>query len=87
MRHIAKDLAPRLWLQGRPSRGDTPQRQVARFEGRLQSTQKRPAVVVSGIVLQDLIEDALIAAILDCREKTARAIIECIGGHIPRKIS
>jgi hypothetical protein len=33
-------------------------------------------------VIQDVIEDPLVAAIIDRREHTARAVIELIGGHI-----
>ena len=40
-----------------------------------------------GIVVQDLIEDALVAAIIDGGENTEGTIIEFIGGSITRKIS
>jgi hypothetical protein len=86
MRHSATDLAPRLGIPGRPIGGDTPPRQVARVEGRFHSTQKRPDVVVRGIVVSDLREDALRAAIIDRGEQAERPVIECIGGHLPRKI-
>src|SRR5258707_13621850 len=38
-------------------------------------------------MVQDLIEDALIAAIIDRGENAERSVIEFIGGHIPRKRS
>ena len=41
---------------------------------------------MGGIVIQDVIEEALVAAIIDGGENAEGAIIELIGGHIPRKI-
>jgi hypothetical protein len=41
---------------------------------------------VRGIVIQDVIEDPLVAAIIDCRKNAEGTIIQFIGGHIPRKI-
>jgi hypothetical protein len=38
---------------------------------------------VGGIVIQDVVEEALVAAIIDGGEHTERAVIELIGGHIP----
>jgi hypothetical protein len=40
---------------------------------------------VGGIVLQHVIEEALVAAIIDRGEYAEGAVIELIGGHIPRK--
>jgi hypothetical protein len=40
-----------------------------------------------GIVVEDLIEDALVAAIIDGGENTERTVIEFIGGDITRKVS
>ena len=41
---------------------------------------------MGGIVIQHIIEDALIAAIIDRGEHTEGAIIQFIGGHIAQKI-
>src|SRR4029453_12736177 len=49
--------------------------------------EKGPDIIVGGIVVQDVIEDALVAAIIDRGQNTEGTIIEFIGGHIPRKIS
>src|SRR5215471_11846347 len=37
-------------------------------------------------MIQDLIEDTLVTAIIDCREHTEGTVIEFIGSDIPRKI-
>jgi len=42
---------------------------------------------VGRIVIQDVIEEALVAAIIDGGENAEGAVIELIGGHIPGKIS
>jgi hypothetical protein len=41
---------------------------------------------VGGIVIQDLVEEALVAAIIDNRKNAEGAVIELIGGHVARKI-
>src|SRR2546428_8489634 len=41
---------------------------------------------MGGIVIQHLIEDALVAAIIDRGEHAEGSVIELIGSHIPRKI-
>src|SRR5262245_22827163 len=38
-------------------------------------------------MIQDVVEEALVAAIINDRENTEGAVIELIGGHIARKIS
>src|SRR5262249_18814101 len=48
--------------------------------------EKRPDVLVGGIVIQHVIEEALVAAIIDGGKYAEGAVIELIGGHIPRKI-
>src|SRR6185312_5786119 len=47
---------------------------------------KRPDILVGGIVIQHVVEETLGAAIIDRGKHAKGAIIECIGGHIPRKI-
>src|SRR5712691_4576707 len=41
---------------------------------------------MGAIVIQDLREETLVTAIIDRREHAEGASIECIGGHIARKI-
>src|SRR2546429_5305000 len=41
---------------------------------------------MGGIVIQDVVEEALVAAIIDGGENTEGAVIELIGGHVARKI-
>jgi len=52
----------------------------------VQTPQQHPDVVVGGIVIQDVREEALVAALIDCGEHTEGAIIEFIRGHLPRTI-
>jgi hypothetical protein len=42
---------------------------------------------VGRIVVSDVIEEALVTAIIDRGEQTEGTVIEFIGGDIPRKIS
>ena len=53
----------------------------------MQPPEERPDVLVVGSVIQNVIEDALGAAIIDSGEHTERSVLELIGGHIPRKIN
>jgi hypothetical protein len=41
---------------------------------------------MGGIVIQNLIEEPLVTAIIDHRENAERTIIHFIGGHIARKV-
>ena len=87
MRHPAKDLGEGLGIERRAIGGDAQELHVTRVQGRFQPTQKNPDVIMVGIVVSDLIEDALVAAIIDGGENTEGTIIEFIGGNITRKIS
>jgi len=49
----------------------------------LQPPEKRPDVVVGGIVIQDVIEEALVAAVIDGGEYAEGTVIEFIGSNIP----
>jgi hypothetical protein len=60
MRHPAKDLGEGGRIEGRTIGGHAPQCQVTHCQGRLQPLQKGPDIIVGGIVIQDVIEDALV---------------------------
>src|SRR5262249_20110378 len=66
--------------------GDTAEGQAACYQGRVQTPQKGPDIIVGGIVIQDVIEDPLVAAIIDGGKNAEGTIIQFIGGHIARKI-
>jgi hypothetical protein len=83
MRDLSEHLGKGRGRARRAISGDAEEGQVACRQGRVQAPEKRPDVVVGGSVISDVIEEALVAAMIDRREHTARAIIECIGGHIP----
>src|SRR6266567_2594657 len=88
---LVRDLSENLSEgQGRERRAigrDAEKGQVACRQGRLESPEKRPNVLVVRIVVQDVREDPLVAAIIDGGEHTEGAVIELIGGHIPGKVS
>jgi len=67
----AKDLGEGCGIEGRPIGGHAPQRQVTRGQGRVQPPQKGPDVLVGGIMVSDVIQNALVTAIIDRREHTA----------------
>jgi hypothetical protein len=87
VRHATKNLSERLGREEGAIGGDAPQRHVTRLQGALEPTQKRPDVLVVGIVVSDFREDALVAAILHGGQQTKRTIIACIGRSITRKSS
>src|SRR4030095_4141657 len=60
--------------------------QVAYCQGCVQTPEKGPDILVGGIVIQDVIEDPLVAAIIDRGKNAEGTIIEFIGGYIARKI-
>src|SRR5215510_11440681 len=87
VRDLSENLSEGQGIERRAIGRDAAKGQVACRQGRVQTPQKRPDVVVRGIVSQDVIEDTLVAAIIDCGKNAEGTIIEFIGGHIPRKIS
>ena len=62
MRHIPEDLSEGLRIKRRAIGRDAYKGQVACRQGRFQTPQKRPDVLVGGIVIQDVIEEALVSA-------------------------
>src|SRR5215471_19027604 len=86
MPHLPEYLPEGCRIERRAIGGDTAEGQVACHQGRFQPPEKRSDVVVGGIVIQDVIEDALVAAIIDGGKNAEGAVIELIGSHIPRKI-
>src|SRR5215468_12224321 len=87
MRDIPKHLREGGGIEGRAIGRDAAEGQVTCRQGRFEPPEKGPDILVGGIVIQDVIEEALVAAIIDGREYAEGAVIELIGGHIPRKIS
>src|SRR5215831_21378257 len=65
MRDIPENLPERRGIKCRAIGGDPEEGQVAGRHGRFQTLQKRSDVRVGGVVIQHLIEDALVAAIID----------------------
>src|SRR5262252_8212324 len=86
MRDLPEHLYEGGGIERRAIGRDTEEGQVACRQGRFESLEKRPDVVVGGIVIQDVREDPLVAAISDRREHTERSVLELIGGHIARKV-
>src|SRR5215831_7373360 len=86
MRHLPEHLREGHVIKRRAIGRDTQEGQVTCRQGRFESPEKRPDVIVVRIVIQDVVEDALVAAIIDCRENTEGTIIHFIGGDIARKI-
>jgi hypothetical protein len=86
---VMRDLPEHLHAgRGRARRaigGDPEEGQVACRQGHVQTPQKRPNVLVGGIVIQHLRAEALVAALIDRGEHAEGAVRACIGGHIPRK--
>ena len=83
MLHLPEHRPEGCRIERRAIGRDAQQRQVACCEGRLQPTEKRPDVVVGGIVIQDVIEEALVAAVIDGGEYAEGTVIEFIGSNIP----
>jgi len=83
MRHIVPDLRKRLGRARCAIGRDAHKRQVACLQGGLQSPPQGPEVVVGGLVLQDVLEDALVAAMIDRGKHAEGALRPCIGGHLP----
>src|SRR5215475_1129721 len=86
MRDIPEHLPEGCRIERRAIGGDTAEGQVACRQGRLESPEKRPDVLVVRIVIQDLVEEAFVAAIINGRQNAEGAIIHFIGGDITRKI-
>src|SRR5207245_8578356 len=72
--------------EGRAIGREAAEGQVASRAGRGQTSAKGPDILVGGSVIQDVIAEALVAALIDRGQHTAGTSIECSGGHIARKI-
>src|SRR5215813_3493573 len=86
MRDIPKHLHEGGGIEGRAIGREAAEGQVTCRQGRFEPLEKGPDILVGGIVIQDVIEDPLIAAIIDGEQNTEWTIIEFIGNHIARKI-
>src|SRR5215470_11112234 len=86
MRHLPAHLSEGRGIERRAIGRDAEEGQIARRQDRVQTPQKRPNVIVGGIVIQHGIEEALVAAIIDGGEYAEGTVIELIGSDIPRKI-
>src|SRR5262245_22597155 len=86
VRDLSENLSEGTGTDRRSSGREADKGQVAGRQGRVETPQERPDVVVRGIVIQDVIEDTLVAAIIDGGKNAEGTIIQFIGGHIPRKI-
>src|SRR5262249_8146201 len=87
VRDIPEHLAKGHGIERRAIGRDAQKRQVACLQGEVQAPQKGPDVIVIGGVVEDVIENTFIAAIIDRRKNAKRSVDKLIGTHIPRKIS
>src|SRR5262249_24534504 len=86
MSHLPEHLPEGCGIERRAIGGDTAESQAACPQGRVQTPQKGPDILVGGIVIQNVGEDPLVAAIINDGKNAAGAIIHFIGGDIARKI-
>src|SRR5262249_6994172 len=86
MPHLPEHLPEGCRREGRAIGGDTAEGQAACYQGRVQTPQKGPDIIMGGIVIQHLIEDALVAPVIDYGQNAEGTIREFIGGHIARNI-
>src|SRR5262249_20455576 len=85
VRDVPEHLCEGHGIERRAIGRDPDEGQVACRQGRVQTPQKHPDILVGGIVVEDVREDALVAAIIDGGEHTKGAIREFISSHIARK--
>jgi hypothetical protein len=85
MRNLSKDLAERLRVECRAIGRDALECQLALIQSRFQASQQRGDVVMVRIVIEHLIQQALVLPIVDDGKHTGRSLIEFIGRHITRK--
>src|SRR6266436_9005900 len=86
MRNLPEHLHKGGGIEGRAIGREAAEGQVTCPQGCVQTPQKGPDIIVGGIVIQDVREDPLVAAIIDCGKNTEGTIIQFIGSHIARKI-
>ena len=86
MRDIPKHLHEGGGIECRAIGREAAEGQGTCRQGRVQTPQKGPDIIVGGIVIQDVREDPFVVAIIDCRQNAEGTLIQFIGGHIARKI-
>jgi len=85
MGHFTKDRADRFGIERRAIGRDPLEFQVALLQGGPQTPKKCFDIVMSGIVIEDLIEHPFVLPIVDGCEDTVWALIEFISRHVARK--
>ena len=75
MPHLPEPLLEGFRRECRAIGGDTAEGQAACHQGRAQPPQKGPDSLVGGIVIQDVIEEPLVAAIIDGGQHAEGTII------------
>src|SRR5215831_831534 len=86
MRDLPKHLHEGCGIEGRASGREAAEGQGTCRQGRVQTPEKGPDISVGGIVIQDVREEPLVAALINGGQKAEGTIIQFIGGHIARKI-
>ena len=71
MPHLPEHLPEGCRIERRAIGSDTAEGQVACRQNRFESPEKCPDVLVGGIMVSDVIQNALVTAIIDRREHTA----------------
>src|SRR5207249_5187018 len=85
MRYLPKDLADRFGIQLRAIRRDPFEGQSSFIQSCLETTKKRFDVGVARIVVEHLIQHALVLRIVHRRQHAVRRLIELINRGIARK--
>src|SRR2546428_14094387 len=78
MRDLPKHLHEGCGIEGRAIGREAAEGQGTCRQGRVQTSQKGPDIIVGGIVIQDLIENALVAAIIDGGKNAKGTIIHAL---------
>jgi hypothetical protein len=86
VRNSGKHQAQRLGIERRGIGRDTLQRQVALLQDGLEATQEGDDVLVLGIVIEHLIQDAFEGAIVNERQDAERAIVQFVDGDVAGEI-
>ena len=86
MRHRTEDCGDRLGVQRRAVGRDPLDGQPACLQGLAEAAEECLNIDWGRVAVQDVVEQPFEGAVIDDRQDTERAVIQLVGGNVPREV-
>ena len=87
VRHVAKDIQNRLRIHGRTVGRDPLELQTTAIEDPLESSEEVQHVLVRWVVVEDVVDEPLEAAVVHDRQHAKRTIVEFVGSDVSGELA